>query len=120
MRVAKRLASPHKASWPSVRYAHGPVEDDDQGVRRMILIRALAALAVSLALATPAAAAITFDVDGVFGAPGGTLTGAFTTDDAATAVTAVHLVSSYNGAFVGATYSDVADIDADSAWRAPR
>jgi hypothetical protein len=51
--------------------------------------------------------------DDLAGAPAGTLDGTFTTDDAATSVTAVDLTSSSNGAFVGHAYQDIADIDAD-------
>jgi hypothetical protein len=50
-------------------------------------------------------------VNGTFGAPGGTLTGTFTTNDAITQVTAVDLFSSSNGAFQGFEYDDVATID---------
>jgi hypothetical protein len=73
---------------------------------------ALAALFV-MAVAAPASAAnVIFDVNGTFGAPGGTLTGTFTTNDTFTKVVAIDLTSSSNGAFQSFEYDVVADVDA--------
>ena len=79
----------------------------------------LSAAALSLALATQAAAAITFKVDGDFWWPGaavdGALSGTFTTNDAITEVIALNLTTTPSGAFQAFTYDDPADIDTQGA-----
>lgn len=69
------------------------------------------------ALASPASAAIVFNVNGAFTAQGtnnplGALTGTFTTNDAITQVIGIDLTSSFNGAFQSLAYTDVSKVDA--------
>jgi hypothetical protein len=84
-------------------------------------MRHLAVLGAILlaAIAAPASAAIVFTVNGAFssfpigGAPQGTLTGTFTTDDALTTVTAVDLTSSAFGPYQSAIYNSLAGASQD-------
>ena len=81
----------------------------------MNLIRNLTAIAAVLAIGSPAAASVTFNVSGGFWWPGvivsGSISGTFTTNDAITQLTAIHLTTTENGDFESALYDDIADVD---------
>jgi len=100
----------------------------------MQMARVFAALTASLALATPASAAVVWTVEGVFARPkppslvaqgtgraaapmidGGLLSGTFTTEEDETGmwVTEIDLMTSASGAFRSFTYDDLDMIDDD-------